>query len=282
MLTLLEIIQRTTDFFRKSGIETPRLDAELILAEVLGLTRMELYQQFERPLSEEELEKVRPLVKRRAKREPVQHLLGWVDFYGLRIKVDRRALIPRPETEELVDILSRRKPTPGSILDLGTGSGALALGLARAFLQARVVGVERSAEALGLARENAKNNGLEERVEFAAGDWFEPVETGGHFDWIVANPPYLTEEEWETAQPEVRDYEPREALVAPDQGCADLEKIIREAPRHLMPRGMLAVETGVDQHERLSRSALAAGFGEVESLKDMSGRNRFLVLKLGS
>lgn len=280
MLTLLEIIQRTTEFFRKAGIETARLDAELILAEVLGLSRMQLYQQFERPLAEIELEKVRPLVKRRAGREPLQHILGWVEFFGLRIKVDRRALIPRPETEELVDLLSRRKPAPGSILDLGTGSGALALGLARAFPGARVVAVERSEEALALARENAAGNGLEGRVAFLAGDWFEPLEEGVRLDWVVANPPYLTVEEWETAQPEVRDYEPREALVADAAGRADLERIIAEAPGHLAPGGLLALETGIEQHASLAETARRAGFGKVNSLPDMSGRARFLILEL--
>lgn len=279
MLTLLEVIQRTTDFFKKAGIETPRLDAELLLAEVLGLNRMQLYQQFERPLAEGELERIRPLVRRRVKREPLQHILGWVEFFGLRIKVDRRGLIPRPETEELVDLLSGRKPAPGSILDLGTGSGAIALSLAKAFPQAEVVGVERSPDALQLARENAASNGLEERVTFLKGEWFGALEPGTRFDWIVSNPPYLTGEEWEMAQPEVRDYEPREALVAPDEGCADLERIQAAAPDYLTPHGLLALETGIDQHPRLRKSALAAGLVQLESLKDMSGRERFFLAR---
>jgi release factor glutamine methyltransferase len=282
MLALLEVIKRTADFFRKAGIETPRLDAELILADVLGLTRMELYQHFERPLTEVELDRVRPLVKRRSKREPLQHILGWVDFYDLRIKVDRRALIPRPETEELVDLLARRPgPAPGSILDLGAGSGALTLALARAFPEAKLVGVERSAAALELARENARTNGMEGRVRFLAGDWFGPLEEEVRFDLIVSNPPYLTEEEWETAQPEVRDFEPREALVASDGGCADLERILAEAPRWLTAGGLLALETGVDQHVRLGRAALAAGLVEIESKRDLSGRDRYVWARRG-
>lgn len=279
MLTLLEVIRRTTAFFSEAGVETPRLDAEWILAGVLGLSRMELYQQFERPLEESELEKVRPLVKRRAKREPLQHILGEVEFFGLDIKVDRRALIPRPETEELADLLSRRTPPPGSILDLGTGSGALALALARAFPEAEVVAVERSGDALDLARENAARNGLRERVSFVAGDWLAPLDPATSFDWIVANPPYLTEEEWETAQPEVKDFEPREALVAPDSGCADLERIIAEAPAFLAPGGLLALETGIEQHGRLREAASAAGLVEVEALRDLSGRERFFLAR---
>ena len=280
MLALLEVIKRTADFFRKAGIETPRLDAELILADVLGLTRMELYQHFERPLTEAELDRVRPLVKRRSKREPLQHILGWVDFFDLRISVDRRALIPRPETEELADLLSRRAPPPPrSILDLGAGSGALTLALARAFPEAEVVGIERSAGALDLARENARSHGMAERVKFLAGDWFGPLEEGARFALIVSNPPYLTEEEWETAQPEVRVFEPREALVAPDWGCADLERILAEAPRWLAVGGWLALETGIDQHARLARAAEAAGLVDVESKRDLSGRDRYLLAR---
>ncbi len=279
MLSVLEIIQRTTDFFGKAGIENPRLDAEWIVADALELSRLDLYQQFDRPLTEAELAKIRPLVKRRSKREPLQHILGWVEFFGLQLKTDSRALIPRPETEELADLLSRQKPSPGSILDLGTGTGALALALARAFPEASVVAVERSEDALALARENAELNGLKERVEFLAGDWFEPLPPEHHFDWIVANPPYLTKDEWETAQPEVREWEPREALVSADEGCADLERIIREAPARLTPHGLLAVETGIAQHERLARAGRSAGFAQAESLRDLSGRDRFLVLR---
>lgn len=281
MLTLLELIKRTADYFKKAGIETPRLDAELILADVLGLTRMELYQQFERPLTEAELDQLRPLVKRRSRREPLQHVLGWVDFYDLRIRVDRRALIPRPETEELADILSRRTPPPGTVLDLGAGSGALTLALARAFPEATVTGIERSPDALALARENARSNGLEDRVVFLEGDWFGPLEAGTRFDWIVSNPPYLTDEEWETAQPEVRDFEPREALVAPDDGCADLLRIMAEAPERLAPGGLLALETGIDQHARLVAAAQAAGLVDVESLRDLSGRDRYIIARRG-
>lgn len=280
MLQLLEVITRTGGFFRKAGIETPRLDAELLLAHVLDLTRMELYQQFERPLTEGELDQLRPLVKRRSRREPLQHIVGWVDFFDLRIQVDRRALIPRPETEELVDLLSRQPPPlPGSILDLGVGSGALTLALARAFPGATVLGTERSSVALELARENARLNGLAERLTFLEGEWFGPLAEGSHFELIVSNPPYLTEEEWETAQPEVRDFEPREALVAADEGCADLERIIAEAPLWLALNGCLALETGIEQHARLTKAAEAVGLVDVQSLPDLSGRKRFLLAR---
>ena len=277
MLPLLEIIQRTTAYFEKSGIENPRLDAQLLLAHVFDLSRMELYQQFDRPLEESELEKIRPLVRRRANREPLQYIVGSVEFLDLKLKVDRRSLIPRPETEELVDLLSKRQPRPQTILDLGTGSGALALGLASAFPEASVVAIDRSTSALELALENAEANHLTDRITFLEGNWFEPLAPDARFDWIVSNPPYLTEEEWQSAQPEVREWEPREALVAADEGCADLEQIFKETPNWLNPGGWLAVETGISQHRRLTEFAQECGFSKIESKQDLSGRDRFLI-----
>jgi release factor glutamine methyltransferase len=279
VLSLLDVIKRTTDYLRKAGLETPRLDAELLIGHALGFSRTQLYLQFERPLAEDELAKLRPLVRRRAQREPLQYILGEVEFLGLRLKVDRRALVPRPETEELADLLVRRF-SPRRILDLGTGTGALALALASAFPEAEVTAVDRSSDALSLARENSAVLGLE-RVMFLESDWFSQIPPGRRpFDLVVSNPPYLTEEEWETAQPEVREFEPRQALVAAGSGRADLERILRETPQHLLEGGWLALETGVAQHAALFKVAEEAGFSTSESLRDMSGRERvFLAQK---
>jgi release factor glutamine methyltransferase len=276
VLSLLDVIKRTTDYLRKAGLETPRLDAELLIGHALGFSRTQLYLQFERPLAEDELAKLRPLVRRRAQREPLQYILGEVEFLGLRLKVDRRALVPRPETEELADLLVRRF-SPRRILDLGTGTGALALALASAFPEAEVTAVDRSSDALSLARENSAVLGLE-RVMFLESDWFSQIPPGRRpFDLVVSNPPYLTEEEWETAQPEVREFEPRQALVAAGSGRADLERILRETPQHLLEGGWLALETGVAQHAALFKVAEEAGFSTSESLRDMSGRERFFL-----
>src|SRR5882757_4957498 len=167
MLTVLEIIKRTTEFFDKRGVESARLNAELLIGHALGLKRMQLYLQFERPLTETELEKIRPLVKRRGSREPLQYIMGETDFSGLKLKVDRRALIPRPETERLIELLTQHVATPpASILDLGTGSGAIALALAKTWPEAAVTAVDKSEEALALARENAEACGLAARVKF--------------------------------------------------------------------------------------------------------------------
>ncbi|HEX3729126.1 MAG TPA: peptide chain release factor N(5)-glutamine methyltransferase, partial [Opitutaceae bacterium] len=264
--TVLEIIRRTTEFFQARGVESARLNAETLIGHALGLKRMQLYLQFERLLAEPELEKIRPLVRRRGKREPLQHIIGEVDFGGLRLKSDRRALIPRPETELLVETILARLPTPPArVLDLGTGSGAIALALARAWPAAEVVAVDASEEALALARENAAATGLAERVTLLASRWFEHLPEG-RFDLIASNPPYLSAE--------VRDFEPAQALVAGEGGLADLRLILREAPARLAPGGLLALETGPDQHAELLALAAAAGLAGAESVRDLAGRDR--------
>lgn len=279
MLTVLDIIRKTTDFFQSKGIETPRLDAELLLSHALGMKRMELYLQFERMLSEAELEKLRPLVRRRGTREPLQHIVGDLEFANIAIKTDRRALIPRPETEELVELVASAVSSPPQrIADLGTGSGAIALALADRFPEAGVTAVEISEEAAALARENAARVPAGARVTIVVAGW-KSVLSCGPFDLIVSNPPYLSAGELATAAPEVREFEPSGALVAGDAGRAALEEIIRMAPGALAEGGLLALETGIDQHEALLRSAEAAGFATRESVKDLSGRDRFLLLR---
>jgi release factor glutamine methyltransferase len=234
--------------------------------------------EFERPLAEAELEKIRPLVRRRAQHEPLQYIIGETEFCGLKLKVDRRALIPRPETELLVENVVKMcdGSAPARILDLGTGSGAIALALAQAIPSAVVVAVDRSAEALTLAAENAANLGLEARVAFLVSDWFTsvPIEA---FDVVVSNPPYLTEAETAQTSPEVRGFEPIEALSAADDGLADLTTIIAGAPRYLKPGGLLAVETGIAQHGRLLAQMQANGFARSESKQDLTGRDRFVL-----
>lgn len=278
MLSVLEIIKRTTGFFEQKGIESPRLNAELLIGHALGLKRMQLYLQFERPLTETELEKLRPLVKRRGLREPLQYIMGETEFSGLKLKVDRRALIPRPETERLVElVLQKLSGPPAAVLDLGTGSGAIALALAKAWTAAAVTAVEQSEEALGLARENAVACGLEERVRFIRSNWFAAVPPGATFQLVIANPPYLSAEETAAAAPEVRDFEPRTALSAGNNGAADLEQIIRVAKSYLTPGGLLACETGIAQHAALAALAMEQGYARVESLPDLTGRDRYLL-----
>lgn len=278
MHSLLEIIQRTTEFLGRRGVENPRLNAELIIGHALGLPRMQLYLQFERPLTEAELAGLRPLVKRRGEREPLQHVLGQVEFADLSLKVDRRALIPRPETEMLVEVLrARLQPPPARVLDLGTGSGAIALALAHAWPAAAVVGVDRSAEALALATENADRTALAGRVRLLESNWFAALPGDERFGLIVANPPYLSPAEVAAAEPEVRDHEPRAALTPGPDALADLAHIVRGARDRLEPGGLLACETGPGQHAALADLAQGCGYARWESLADLTRRERFFL-----
>lgn len=276
MLTIREIKQKTEAFFKDKGVPNPKLDTDILIAHSLGIKRLELYLDLDRPLTEAELTALRPLVKRRSQREPLQYIVETVEFMGLELKVDSRALIPRNETEELVELLRERvgETTPRRILDLGTGSGALALALATEYPEAAIVAVDLSAEALSLAQENAEKLGLQDRVSFYEGSWFAPIPEGEQFDWIVSNPPYLTEEEMTTAEPEVVGHEPKTALVSGLDGLDDLRIIFQEASQFLQSGGLLAVETGIDQHGVLDVLAQSVGF-QGESCEDLSGRARF-------
>lgn len=279
MLTVLEIIRRSTEFLAGKGVESPRLSAEHLVGHALGLNRMRLYLEFERPLTEAELGRIRPLVKRRSQREPLQHILGEVDFAGVKLKVDRRALVPRPETELLVEIVAGwavENPPVARVADLGTGTGAIALGLASRLTEVAVVAVEREDAALALARENAASHPAGLRVEFVQSNWFAAL-PGGAFDVIVSNPPYLSESDLAEVAPEVREFEPRSALVAAEEGLGDLRGIIAGAGRHLRRGGLLALETGPTQHAALLAAAAEAGYARSESRRDLTGRDRFIL-----
>jgi release factor glutamine methyltransferase len=222
--------------------------------------------------------RIREFVRRRGRREPLQHILGEMEFRGLRLRTDRRALIPRPETELLVELVAARfTGRPGRILDLGTGGGAIALALATAFPDAAVTAVDVSEEALALAAENAAANGMGGRVTFVRADWFDGVPGGEAFDLIVANPPYLSEEETAQAAPEVRDFEPAHALTSGEGGLADLRAIVLGSLPHLTPGGFLALETGIGHHAQLGELARLSGFARLESLQDLTGRDRFFI-----
>lgn len=281
--SVLEIIKKTTEFLQGKGVESPRLNAEILVGHALGLKRMQLYLQFERPLGEAELATIRPLVRRRGLREPLQYVVGEADFFGLKLKVDRRSLIPRPETELLVELTVGRRQAapPARVLDLGTGSGAIALALARTWPAANVTAVDLSTTALALARENAEATGLAANVTFVESDWFGHLPASERFDLIVGNPPYLSAQETAEASPEVRQFEPMLALTSGADGRDALRTILRDAPRFLVPGGLLALETGVSQHEELIRLAGEQGFTGIESAKDLTGRDRFLFAVAG-
>jgi release factor glutamine methyltransferase len=278
--TLLDVLQSTTAYFTKHQIENARLNAEHLLAHALGRTRMELYLEFERPLNDAELVPLRDLVKRRGQGEPLQHLLGTVEFCGQTFSSDKRALVPRPETEELVELLASQARGPKSdvrIVDVGTGSGVIALSLAKEFPEAEVYAVDISEDALALARENAARLGLE-RVHFQKSDLLESLSE--RFDLIVANLPYISMEDRHLLAREVL-HDPEVALFGGPSGDELMRKLIEKAPSHLESGGLLALEIGVDQAEGLSDFLRQKNFHDIESKKDYSGVTRFLLARYG-
>jgi release factor glutamine methyltransferase len=283
MAAVLEVLQKTAEFFARKEIPSPRLEAELLLARALGCRRLDLYLRFDQPLAEAQLATLREQVARRGRREPLQYIAGRAGFLDFEVACDRRALIPRPETEELAEqVFKHVLAPPATALDLGTGTGALALALARRWPECRVTAVDAVEETLALARANAGALGLTERVRFLCARWPEVLAAGlGRFAVIVANPPYLSEEDWATAAPDVRDWEPRAALVSADSGLADLRAILESAPAALAVGGLLAMETGPGHHAALASIAAATkedgnpAYARTESARDLSGRDRF-------
>ncbi|MDR2720770.1 MAG: peptide chain release factor N(5)-glutamine methyltransferase, partial [Puniceicoccales bacterium] len=248
MSTLIDILKKTEEFLRQKDISNSRFEAECILAKALRCQRIDLYLKHAAKLSDGQLVDVRALLIRRVNREPLQYILGEWPFQDVVLNVDSRVLIPRPETEELVELLigkfSMYKNVNLSILDLGTGSGAIALTLAKYFRRSRVLASDYSLDALSLARENAALNSIHS-VTFVQSDWYTNIV--GVFDLIISNPPYLSEKEWEQTQPEIRNFEPKSALCAKDEGKADLLKIIDQSAQFLKANGILALEIGESQ-----------------------------------
>lgn len=278
-LTVLDVIKKSTGFLEGKGIENARFNAEWLIAAALDLDRMQLYMKFDRPLSEEELKEMRSNVVRRSKREPLQYIVGHTQFHDLQLKVDPRVLIPRPETEQLVELIKESfmdSAPPKRILDLGTGSGAIALSLAQIFPEAKVIALDASEGAIEVANLNTSENDLCDRVSVVQSSWYDALEVGDSFDLIVSNPPYLTDREMMTAEPEVKDHEPLSALESPEEGLKDLREIIAGAKSRLKPGGSLWLETGVEQREALLDKCRKAGFSDVEGLDDWSGRERFI------
>jgi release factor glutamine methyltransferase len=284
-VTVLDVIQRSANFLAKRGLDSPRLQAELLLAHVLQIPRMQLYLQFERLLAPPELNAVRELVRRRGQREPLQHLLGSTSFCGLELAVDARALVPRPETEQLAELawesLNARGQGPESAmaLDFGTGSGCLAIALAVKVPTARLQAIDISADALAVARQNAGRHQVQDRIQFSLGDGFAAVPTEARFDLIVTNPPYIASAEIAALEPEVRDHDPRVALDGGAHGLDFYHRLAREAAAFLRPGGRLMAEFGDGQADAI-REILVSQNWIVEWVKaDYSGRPRFIVAR---
>lgn len=281
--TLMEYIQLASGHLKACGIPTHRLDAEVLLAHILNLERIQLYIQHDRPLTTAEVDAYRRAVARRAHREPVAYITGKREFFSIELLVDRRCLIPRPETEILVETaleeIRQRFPEKPEIkvADIGTGSGAIAISVAKHEPRARVTAVDIDRDALDVAAANVQRTGVADRVTLKLGELLTPL--GGEiFDAILSNPPYISEEEWRHLAPDVRDYEPRQALVGGKDGLAVIRQLIQEAKRSLAPGGFLAIEIGASQGDRVVALAQASGYAKTRLVQDLAGLDRVVIL----
>jgi len=277
-LTVGETVRLAVGWLAGKGIPTARLDAELLAAEACGIRRLDLFLSPERPMTPGERDRLRELVRRRARGEPVAYLLGRKEFYGLEIRVNPAVLIPRPETESLVDavldrIRSEASPRP-RIVDVGTGSGAIACALASRIPDAEILGVDLSEAALETARENGRLLGMGDRVRWVRSDLLEAVPWDPPWDVIVSNPPYVAETERVELDPGVRDFEPPEALFSGPEGVDHLRRLLPQALRCLRPGGHLVVETGSATQRARARTLMASSFPPetVVEVRDPSGQ----------
>ena len=282
-MTVLEVIQRSSEFLARKGVESPRLQIELLLAHVLQMPRMKLYLNFERPLTEPELDTLRGLVKRRSEREPLQHIVGSTSFCGLEITVNRDVLIPRPETELLAERAVQFLATLGSqlssVLDFGTGSGCLAIALATKCSTAAVHALDVSQAALQAARQNAARHEVEKRIQFHNGDGFAALPGGLAFDLIVSNPPYIPSAEIATLEPEVRDFDPALALDGGADGLDFYRRLVTEGANFIKHGGRLMLELGDGQASDVKALAEAGGWNVDAVEKDYTGRERILIAR---
>ena len=276
-LTIEDVLCKSSDYLARHQVTNFKTDAEWLIAHSLGWQRMQLYLKFNEVLSANSLNSIKKLIMRRGKREPLQHILGSVQFAGLTLKCDSRALVPRHETEFLVDELFKRlgPDFDGNIADLGSGSGAIILGLCSLMPKAHGIGLEKSEAALSLARENLGLCNLSQQVSFKQHDWQTDSKPQETFDIIVSNPPYLSKEDWDKTQPEVKSYDPKEALIAEKQGFGDIEKIIEYSHKRLNDQGFLALEFGMNQAETVTN--LLKNLFKVEILSDQFLVRRFAI-----
>jgi release factor glutamine methyltransferase len=297
-MTVLEAIQKSADFLGKKSVDSPRLQTELLLAHLLKMPRMKLYLNFERGLSQKEIDDFRELIKRRGQREPLQHIVGSTNFCGFEIAVNKSALVPRPETELLAEAgwkflqaapnQSEGEPTA---LDFGTGTGCIAIALAAKCPDAKIIALDISADAIALAKQNAERNKVAERIEFVQGNGFaalknwwserprEPKENL-QFDLIIANPPYIPKAEIETLQPEVKNFDPRSALDGGADGLDFYRMFASQAKPFLKSNGKLMLEFGDGQTEAIHQIFENEKWIVEEIKSDYSQRERILIARI--
>ncbi len=274
-MRILEIINKTTPYLAKAGVVSPRLTIELLLAHVLKKKRLQLYLEFERELDDATLEVLRSLVKRRVAGEPLQYVIGETEFCGLKLAVDRRVLIPRPETELLVEVVAARKPA--TVVDVGTGSGCIALALAQRLPAAEVTATDVSPDALAVATANVSRYDFKNFTRLLQGDLLSIFPDGFTVDAIVSNPPYIASGELAQLPQEVKDFEPAQALFAGVDGLEVISRLVLEAKRFLSPTGFVALEIGAGQCAAVTQLFESAGYKLVQVEKDLQGHERVIV-----
>ena len=278
MLTVLESLTLSTDFLEKKGIESPRLNAELLLAEILECKRLDLYLKFDQPLKENEVDKYREWISRRGKFEPLQYITGKVEFYGLQFKVTRDVLIPRPETEILVEEIIKfcKGKTGLKILDIGTGSGNIPISLAKNLNGVQITTIDVSADAIEVAKENAVLNGIESEIKFLVSDLNHFNTEAGLFDIVVSNPPYISAEEYPTLQKEITEYEPAIALTDSNDGLDYYRAIAKKSKSLLKSGGNIFLEIGQGQKEDVEKILSGNNFINIQFIKDYQQIDRIV------
>lgn len=274
--SIKRVLTWAADDLRRRGNDSARLDVELLLGHVIGLDRIGLIMQSERPLAAAELSRFRELFKRRRAGEPVAYLLGAREFYGLSLRVDGRVLVPRPDSERLVEVAllrTRARSMLGEALDMCTGSGCIAIAFARQRPTWNVTASDISEDALAVARDNAHRTGAIRNLRLVGGSLFAPV-AGQRFDLVTANPPYIPAGDIASLPVDVRDFEPRLALDGGPDGLDLVREIVKQAPAHLTPGGLLALEIAFDQGPRTADLLREQGYQDVAIAKDLGGRDR--------
>lgn len=275
---LIDLLSATDEFFKSKGIESPRRNAEALFAKALNMPRIELYIQHDRPVKDSELEHLRELIRQRSKRVPLQYLLGEVEFFDARIQLKQGLLIPRPETEELVEQVVKILPDNARVLDVGCGTGCISVALAKANSDCTIVPIDIDADAVAQTAHNASLNSVEDRVKTLALDLFDQEfakKCGSPFDVVISNPPYIREDELPSLEPEVREFENRHALISGPTGFEYYERIAELLPA-LLPSGIAALEFGMTQAEHL-RTLFAPHFSALTIHHDLQGRDRYLI-----
>lgn len=281
--TVLDLLEWTESYFEQSGLETPRLDAEVLLGFVLEKSRLQLYLNFEMPVFPDHLIAYRELVKKRGNHTPVSYLTNCREFMSLNFYVDQRVLIPRPETENLVEYVldqpERANYSTSKLVDIGTGSGAIAVSLAVNRPNWKITATDISKDALTVAEINAIRHGAQDQINFQQGNLLKAVANSKvTFDWIVSNPPYVSYRQYEKLQPDVHNYEPRLALVSGQDGLQLIRQLISDAPLFLKPEGKLAIEIGYGQRQAVEELAYQSShYQKIHFLPDLTGTDRILI-----